>query len=155
MSKKVKYKFNVLLMDYSNNKKEEYDVIPYFESTWKDKKFNFDKKDVKNFEDFKGWIKRASSYMYWARCQYEFLMAPWPFGSYQFKQDMSELLKQGINLDNIDENIKFSNTIIREMYKIDVHEQIMMNIDVFAKILMEHLNINFDKVKKKSQLHLT
>ena len=149
MGKKIKHKFNVLLMNFSNKKKEEYDVIPYFESTWKNKKFNFDKKDVKNFEDFKVWIKRTSSYMYRARCQYEFLMAPWPFGSYQFKQDMSELLKQGVDLSDIDDNIKFSNTITKEMYKIDIHEQIMMNIDVFAKILMEHLNIDFEKPKKK------
>ena len=149
MGKKIKHKFNVLLMDFSNKKKEEYDVIPYFESTWKNKKFNFDKKDVKNFEDFKVWIKRASSYMYWARCQYEFLMAPWPFGSYQFKQDMSELLKQAVDLSDINDNIKFSNIITKEMHKIDVHEQIMMNLDVFAKILMEHLNIDFEKPKKK------
>lgn len=130
-------KFNVLEYNFTTKKVGYYDVLPYFRSCWKDKKFNFDKKDVKSKDDLKNWIKRSSQYQYWARCEYEFLIASWPFGSYQFKQDMSELLKRGVNLDNIDENIKFSNTITREMYKIDIHEQIMMNIDVITNILYE------------------
>lgn len=130
-------KFNVLEYNFTTKKVDYYDVLPYFRSCWKDKGFNFDKKDVKSKDDLKNWIARSSHYQYWARCEYEFLIASWPFGSYQFKQDMSELLKQGVNLDNIDENIKFSNTITREMYKIDIHEQIMMNIDVITNILYE------------------
>lgn len=130
-------KFNVLEYNFTTKKVDYYDVLPYFRSCWKNKKFNFDKKDVKSKDDLKNWIKRSSQYQYWARCEYEFLIASWPFGSYQFKQDMSELLKRGVNLDNIDDNIKFSNTITREMYKIDIHKQIMMNIDVITNILYE------------------
>ena len=132
-----KTKFNVLEYNFTTKKVDYYDVLPYFRSCWKDKRFNFDKKDIKSKDDLKNWIARSSHYQYWARCEYEFLIASWPFGSYQFKQDMSELLKQGVNLDNINENIKFSNTITREMCKIDIHEQIMMNIDVITNILYE------------------
>ena len=142
--KKNDTKFNVLEYNFTTKKVDYYDVLPYFRRCWEDRKFNFDKKDVKSKDDLKNWIKRASQYQYWARCEYEFLMAPWPFGSYQFKQDMSELLKQGVNLDNIDENIKFSNTITREMYKIDVHEQIMMNIKVVTDILYEEFKKNIE-----------
>lgn len=130
-------KFNVLEYNFTTKKVDYYDVLPYFRRCWKDKKFNFDKKDVKSKDDLKNWIKRSSHYQYWARCEYEFLIASWPFGSYQFKQDMSELLKHGVNLDNIDDNIKFSNTITKEMCKIDIHEQIMMNIDIITNILYE------------------
>ena len=132
-----KTKFNVLEYNFTAKIVDYYDVLPYFRHCWKDKGFNFDKKDVKSKNDLKKWIARSSHYQYWARCEYEFLIASWPFGSYQFKQDMSELLKQGVNLDNIDENIQFSNTITREMCKIDIHEQIMMNIDVITNILYE------------------
>ena len=138
-------KFNVLEYNFTTKKVGYYDVLPYFRSRWKDKGFNFDKKDVKSKDDLKNWIARSSHYQYWARCEYEFLIASWPFGSYQFKQDMSELLKQGVNLDNIDENIKFSNTITREMYKIDIHEQIMMNIDIITNILYEEFEKEINK----------
>lgn len=61
---------------------------------------------------------------------------------------MSELLKHGVNLDNIDDNIKFSNTITKEMCKIDIHEQIMMNIDIITNILYEEFGneINNNKL---------
>ena len=149
MAKKQKYQFKVLLFDFSKSTKEEYDVIPYFESQWKNKRNFFNKRDVKNFEDFKEWIKRASSYMYWARCQYEFLMAPWPFGSKKLNEEITNFFKGDVNLFNTDDNIKFTNIILNDMYKIDIHEQLMMNIDVFAEILMKHLGVNFENVKKK------
>ena len=66
------------------------------------------------------WIESTSRYMFWARCQYEFLMAPWPY-----KED----------------------TLIKDMYKIDVHEQIMNNIDVITNILYEEF-----KIEKKKKL---
>lgn len=138
-------KFNVLEYNFTTKKVDYYDVLPYFRSCWKDKRFNFDKKDVKSKDDLKNWIAHSSHYQYWARCEYEFLIASWPFGSYQFKKDMSELLKHGVNLDNIDENIKFSNTITREMYKIDIHEQIMMNIDIITNILYEEFEKEINK----------
>ena len=87
--------------------------------------------------------------MYWARCQYEFLMAPWPFGSKKLNEEITNFFKGDVNLFNTDDNIKFTNIILNDMYKIDIHEQLMMNIDVFAEILMKHLGVNFDNVKKK------
>lgn len=129
-------KFKVLNYDFNKKSKKEYDVLPYFRERWYDKKFNFDRKDVKTKEDLKKWIKRASSYQYWGRCEYEYLIAPWPLGS---KKMFDKL--QGIEL-NSDNHIKIANIIMEDMYKIDIHEQIMMNIDVINDILANEFHIN-------------
>ena len=76
-------------------------------------------------------------------------MAPWPFGSKKLNEEVTNFFKGDVNLFNTDDNIKFTNIILNDMYKIDIHEQLMMNIDVFAEILMKHLGVNFENVKKK------
>ena len=144
MSKKNKneVKFHVLEYNFTTKKVGYYDVLPYFRRCWKDKKFNFDKKDVKSKDDLKNWVKRASHYQYWARCEYEFLIASWPFGSHKITEDMKSFLKKEINLDDYKQNIDFYNIILQDMEKIDIHEQIMMNIDIITDILAVELKIN-------------
>lgn len=128
--------FNVLLYDFNSKKVEHYDVLPYFRRNWNDKKLdNFQKSKVKSKSDLKNWIERASSYTYWARCEYEFLIASWPFGSYRMNQDLKEFLTPEFNIDDYESRIKIQNIIIRDMDKIDVHSQIMMNIDIITDIL--------------------
>ena len=116
-----KIKFNVLEYDWHDRKATTYDVLPYFRSVWKEK-FNFDKKNVVDKKTLQDWIKRASQYMFWSRCQYEFLMAPWPYNE---------------------------DTLIKDMYKIDVHEQIMNNIDIITNILYEEFKIEKKKITKE------
>ena len=128
-------KFNVLEFNWNTGEKSEYDVLPYFRDCWNNKKFNFDKQDVKTKEDLKKWIKRASQYQFWSRCEYEFLMGAWPFST---RDVIKELQTVDINMDN---DIKISNIITRDMYKIDVHEQIMMNIDIITDILFNEFKI--------------
>lgn len=144
MAKKNKneVKFNVLEYDFTKKKIKYYDIIPYFKETWKDKKFNFDKKSVKDKESLKSWIERASHYRYWARCEYEFLIASWPFGSHKITEDMKSFLKKDVNLDDCKQNIDFYNIILQDMEKIDIHEQIMMNIDVLTDILYKEFKLN-------------
>ena len=122
-------KFNVLNFNWTTREKDEYDVLPYFRSVWKDKKFNFDKKEVKTKEDLKNWIQRASHYQFWSRCEYEFLMGACPFGTNKMIKDLQ---KVDITTEN---NIKICNIITEDMCKIDIHEQIMMNIDIITDIL--------------------
>ena len=98
--------YNVPLYDFSHRKIEAYDVIPYFYRVWKSKQF--DMKDVKSINDLKKWIERASKYMFWARCEYEHLIAPWPYKDDSLKDDMK---------------------------KIDIHTQLMMNIAVLTDVL--------------------
>ena len=39
------------------------------------------------------------------------------------------------DIDNYEDNLRFRNIIIRDMVKIDVFEQLMMNIDILVDIL--------------------
>lgn len=106
--------FNVL--DYNWNEKtiDKYDVLPYFRDTWNSAKFNFDKQNVHTKEDLKKWILRSSQYQFWARCEYEFMIAPWPYREETLTQDLT---------------------------KIDVHHQIEMNIDIITDILAEEFKL--------------
>ena len=117
MSKKIKkelQQFFVLEYDWNQRKKTFYDVLPYFRNCWNDKRYNFEKNKVTNKEELSEWIKRASLYNFWSRCQYEFVMGPWPYREEK---------------------------IFEDMVKIDVHEQLMPNLPILTNILAEEFNI--------------
>ena len=133
-------KFNVLLYNFSTHKVEYYDVIPYFIDSWNDNIFDKDK--VKSKEDLKSWIKRASQYHFWARCQYESLLAAWPFGTKKITDDIKRLIDSGVDISVYKHNIDLMNIITQDMVKIDIHDQIMMNIDVITDLLSKEFEIN-------------
>ena len=64
-------------------------------------------------------------------------MALWPFGTRRLKEDIKQFLKSNPDIDNIDDNRKLKNIIIRDTVKIDVYEQIMMNVDIIVDILYD------------------
>ena len=134
-----KKEFKVLLMDFNRKKYEAYDVLPYFRNIWRGHRFNWDKDynkiPVKTKEQLKEWIIDWARYQFWARCEYEFLMASWPFGSHSMTEELKEFLKTNPDIDNYDDYLRFCNIIIRDMVKIDVYEQLMMNIDILVDIL--------------------
>ena len=136
-----KKEFKVLLMDFNRNNYEAYDVLPYFRDVWKGHRFNRDKDynkiPVTTKEQLKEWIIGWGRYQFWARCEYEFVMASWPFGSRRMTEDMKEFLITNPDISNYDDNVKFRNIIISDMVKIDVFEQLMMNIDIIVDILCE------------------
>ena len=134
--------FNVLWLNFSTKKVEYYDVLPYFRDCWNHKCYKDEVKVIKSFDQLKEWIIGKSRYMYWARCQYEFLIASWPFGGKRLKDDMKSLLTSEFNIDDYDQCLKFENIIIKDMTKIDIHYQIMMNIDIVVNILFNEFNIN-------------
>ena len=133
--------FNVIEYNITRKEIKYYDVIPYFVDCWNDKKFNFNKKEVKDKESLKQWIERASRHKFWARCEHECLVGSWPFGSKAMNDSLKELLKTDFNFDSYENIIKLHNIIIHDMQKIDVHEQIMMNIDIVTDILYEQFQI--------------
>ena len=143
----MKASFNVLI--YKNGKVEQYDVLPYFRDSWKEK-YNNEEKDkikaakynAKRKELFKQWVIGRSKYMFWARCEWEMLLANWPFGSYRLRNNMKEFLKNSVNLDDHTQCLNFENIIIADMQKIDVHHQIEMNIDIIVDILYNELKLN-------------
>ena len=133
--------FNVLWLNFSTKKVEYYYVLPYFRACWNNKCYKEEIKAIKSFDQLKDWIIGKSRYMYWARCQYEFLIASWPFGGKRLKDDMKLLLASEFNIDDYDQCLKFENIIIKDMTKIDIHYQIMMNIDLIVNLLNKELNV--------------
>ena len=148
MPKKLN-KFKVLNFKY--HKKEEYDVLPYFRNCWVDKgTYNKSiKKNIKTKDDLKKWVISKSQYMFWARCEYEFLMASWPFGTYNMRQELKEFLAKNPNLDDMSKYVDISNIITQDMEKIDIHQQIMMNIDIIVDILYKEFKLDKKDDKRR------
>lgn len=112
----MKTKFNVVLYDFNKRDVEFYDVMPYFRNEWKtEKKHTTWSGDlVNNIEALKKWIEEKSRYMFWSRCEYECLIGPWPY-----RED----------------------TLINDLKKIDIHDQLMANIDILVDICAKEFKI--------------
>lgn len=125
--------FNVLNYDGFKKEIQTYDVLPYFRNMWK--AGSFKAKSIKTKEELKKWIEGTSRYMFWARCEYEFLMASWPFGSLKMHENIQEFFKEPKDMSNYSNKIDLENIITSDMEKIDIHQQIEMNLDIITDIL--------------------
>ena len=140
-------KFKVLT--FSNGKIREYDILPYFRDSWKEK-YNKEEKEkiktakyqAKRKELFKQWVRGRSCYMFWARCEWEMLIGSWPYGSKNINDQMKEFMSEGRNLDDYHDRLVLDNIITSDMEKIDVHRQIEMNIGVIVDILYDEFKLN-------------
>ena len=138
-------KFNVIQFDFTHKKVIQYDVLPYFREEWNDKYHKEEKnkiKETKSKERLRQWIISRSSYRFWGRCEYEHLVASWPFGSYKIKENLKKLLTPDFDIEKLDDSIKFYNILMQNMEKIDIHDQIMMNIDIITDILFEEFKLD-------------
>ena len=110
-------KFNVLLWDFNQDKLEYYDVLPYLRDKYKEK-VEFNKTHVNNDYDFWKVPETFEEFKKFIKqeSQYQF----WSRCEY-------EMICHGWPVRKND-------------YKLDVHEQIMMNIDIVASILWEEYN---------------
>ena len=128
-------------MDFNKKNYEAYDVLPYFRQEWKERPHIWDKDSkrvkVKTKDELREWVESRAQYQFWSRCQYEFLMADWPFGSRRMNEDIKAFLKTNPDIDNHDDKLRLCNIIIEDMVKIDVYEQLMMNIDILVDILYD------------------
>lgn len=138
--------FKVLI--YKMGKIEKYDVLPYFRSCWKDKYNKDEKEKIKSSkqsqhrkEMFKEWVRGRASYLFRARCEWEFLIANWPFGCKQMYDDLKAFVPTW-NIGDYSQDIKFCNIITTSMEKIDVYDQIMMNIDILVDILYKEFKLD-------------
>ena len=132
--------FNVLWLNFSTKKVEYYDVLPYFRDCWNNKRYKNEIKAIKSFDQLKEWIIGKSRYMYRARCEYEFLIANWPFGCKKMYDDLKCFLPV-YNIGDWDHDIKFCNIITNSMEKIDIYDQIMMNIDIVVNLLNNEFHV--------------
>ena len=144
--------FNVL--NYRNGDVCTYNILPYFHDCWNDKYNKEEKEKIKaakykatRMQLFKNWVIGRSNYMFRARCEYEHLVGPWPFGSWRMNERVQPLLDKGVDLKDYRQNIDFCNAVTTDMKKIDIHFQIMMNIDVIVDILYKEFKL--DKTNKK------
>lgn len=147
-------KFKVLT--FSNGKIREYDILPYFRDSWKEK-YNKEEKekikaaryDAKRRQLFKEWVLGRSRYMFWARCEWEMLIGSWPYGSKNIDDQMKKFMLKNPDLDRYNDRIDFDNIITSDMEKIDVHRQIEMNLNIIADILYSEFKL--DKVNKTGE----
>ena len=114
--KTSKKQFNVLVWDFNQKELVSYDVLPYFRKVYTETK-NADRPVTK--EQWEEFIRRKGMYMYWARCEYEFLVSEWP--------PFSDL--------NKDKHIK-----------IDVWQQIENNLSIVVDLLMNEFNDCYEKI---------
>lgn len=128
--------FNVINYSINKTKFESYDVIPYLVNTYKNViKKHQEYPDVdywkvpKTFEEFKEFVKKESLHQFWARCEYEIILSPWPY-----TLSPSERAKGENDVEAWKEHWKKH---LKECEKIDIHDQIMMNIDVITALVMD------------------
>lgn len=87
-------KFNVLVWN-NGDKPVAYDVLPYFRNRYK----KLRKKDRPSTEEqWREFITRSGMYMYWARCEYEIIILPWPNQDKHVKIDVWQQIENNIDL---------------------------------------------------------
>ena len=110
--------FYTLTWDMNRAEVENYDIMPYLVSAWKEdktrkrkiwfKSSDDDTKEPTTVEEWKKAILAASRYQFWARCEYEIIISEWPTEKHRVK--------------------------------LDVFDQINANIDVITKLFMEYVS---------------
>lgn len=102
--------YRVITWDFSTDRVEHYDIMPYLYRRLEEKR---KKRQITlkdlTLERLKEFIDSESRYQFWARCQYEVILSSWPPR----------------------ENGR--------RHKMDVYEQIHMNLDNIAKLMYDDL----------------
>lgn len=124
---------------YQQNSFGPYNVMPYLIEAYESTKKNKHMQTPVTFDEFKEFVKNASQYQYWSRCEYEILIASWPFGKKKMIEEITDFMKDGFDTEDWNKKIDLCNIITKDMQKMDIYEQIIMNHDVVTKILMENV----------------
>lgn len=102
--------YRVITWDFSTDRVEHYDIMPYLYRRLEEKR---KKRQIVlkdlTLEKLKEFIDAESKYQFWARCQYEVILSSWPPRENGRK------------------------------HKMDVYEQIHMNLDNIAKLMYDDL----------------
>ena len=116
--------FNVIGYNFNSKEFVPYNIIPYLVSQYKIKR---DK--PKTFDEFKEFVKKESMHQWWARCEYEIVLSPWPY-----TLSPSERAKEENNVEAWKEHWKKH---LKKKKKIDVHYQVMMNLDIITALVID------------------
>lgn len=132
--------FNVINYDFNQQKFESYDIMPYLIDSYHQridisKQYpNSDNWKVPvTFDEFKKFVKTESQYHFWARCQYEIVLSPWPYIS----SPSERWDKEGE--DDVNAWKEHWKKHLKSCDKWDIFDQIMMNLDIITRILMENV----------------
>ncbi len=102
--------YRVITWNFSTDRVEHYDIMPYLYRRLEEKR---KKRQIVlkdlTLEKLKEFIDNESKYQFWARCQYEVILSSWPPRENGRK------------------------------HKMDVYEQIHMNLDNIAKLMYDDL----------------
>lgn len=128
-------KFNVLTWDFNTDKLKHYNIIPYFIERYKERVERSEDETIKyNIDNYPEYKTRFDI----PQTIDEFKKFVEDESMYMFWSRCEwEMIIHGWPLK-------------REEYKIDVHEQIMMNIDVIVDILYKEIN-NEKNIKKVTE----
>lgn len=121
--------FNVIIHDINSKEFKSYNIIPYLLRCYKE---SMNKPKI--FDDFKEFITKNSMYQWWSRCEYEIILGPWPYTS----SPSERYDKKGEN--DIEAWKEHWKKHLNECEKIDVHYQVMINIDVITNLFMDIVN---------------
>ena len=119
--------FNVIVYNVNSKEFVPYNIIPYLVSRYK--KIKKDK--PKTFDEFKEFVKKESMYQWWSRCEYEIILSPWPYTS----SPSERYDKKGE--DDVEAWKEHWKKHLDECKKIDVHYQVMINLDVITTLVMD------------------
>jgi hypothetical protein len=135
--------FNVIVHGFNCKGVKAHDIMPYLMNCYKETKKSKRawKKIPVTFDEFKQFVTDESRYMYWARCEWECLIGHWPFGSMDMIGKLHNYISTNPDVEDWRNKIDICNIITSDMEKIDVYWQIMNNIDVVTKLLMENVGI--------------
>lgn len=121
--------FNVIVHNFNSKEFEPYNIIPYLVS-----RYNKKKDKPKTFDEFKKFIKNEAQYQWWARCEYEIILGPWPY----LAAPGERYDKKGE--DDVEAWKEHWKKHLNECQKIDVYHQVMINLDVITHLVMESIN---------------
>lgn len=127
--------FNVIIYDINKKEFEPYNIIPYLV-----KCYNEDKNKPKTFDEFKEFVRSKAMYRWWSRCEYEILLGPWPY----LTSPSERYDKKGEN--DIEAWKEHWKKHLKELHKIDVWDQIKMNLDVITELFIECVSRNTKNV---------
>jgi hypothetical protein len=117
--------YKVITWNFSTDRVEHYDIMPYLYRRLEEKR---KKRQIVlrdlTLEKLKEFIDTESKYQFWARCQYEVILSSWPPRENGHK------------------------------HKMDVYEQIHMNLDNIAKLMYDDLQKGKSARATKTSKHI-
>lgn len=87
--------FYVLVWDINKNVIKHYDILPYFRRMYDECP---SEEQPTTFEEWRTFVISWGKYNYWARCEYEFIVSPWPSQDKEVKIDVWYQIEKNIDL---------------------------------------------------------